>query len=265
MATLKEEVELTGASLLKRLRLATHPPGKKAICLQDLSDRQLSEVYNRLRLGQPLAHIARLIQKDWSVHRDFLQKSVERALSVFRDRVVPLLYQKPDKEPMKDRYKRGNQLKKATLISKDLDALGRLRWVIEEQTGRCLKWKELERAAPLTGATVDWKALADMCVKAVQLEIDLGVRDRAPSQHIVGHKVKFDQFLEDIGDDGAERLLSAADCFLTEIDSKLLTMEQSEDGTFNLRPATDAEKLSDMSMGICGGMKGDRGLKDDDE
>jgi len=66
-------------------------------------------------------------------------------------------------------------------------------------------------------------------------------------------QVVWDQFLSGLPDDG-NALMRAADRLLRTIEKDILTLEIFEDGSHEIRPATEAEKNKDLAFGICGGI-----------
>jgi len=137
-----------------------------------------------------------------------------------------------------------------------LDALTRMRWAIEEQTKRVATGIETERENPLfcDAVTKDMRLLSEMCEKIINLEMSLGVRDRKPNEIILQHKRTFDRLISGLEEDDGELLIAGAGKFLELMNDKILTLEIGDDGSYSMHPTTEAERVADFALGICGGI-----------
>jgi hypothetical protein len=67
------------------------PPGKQGTWLRLLNDKQLAEIYHRLRLGQPAYRLASIAQKEWGIRRKASPKSLARAIRKFKEDTLGVL------------------------------------------------------------------------------------------------------------------------------------------------------------------------------
>jgi hypothetical protein len=269
---LKETTVSVGDALLRHLRSCVQPPGKKSLFLRDLSDRRLLEVYERLCMGQSLAQIRRLITEKWKLHRGMNPKSLENSLGTFKKRAVPPLKAKPaglrtQEDKRRFEEQRHADRSRAKYHVEKLDTLARMRWLIDHQTDRVVRWKAIEdeMQKPQDGARQDVRCLGELLRDALRLEIDLGVRDRAPNEIVLTHKAKFDSMIQGLPNDGRD-LLAAADRLLEAAEEKMLTLEVAPDGTYAICERTEADKIRDLALGDCGGISiktGTRGEVED--
>ena len=97
--TIKDVIETTGETLVKKLRSIVRPKGARPWCLNELDDRQLIEIYHRFRIGNPATKLVKLVQYDWGRCQTTSEKGVIKALYRFKGEAVPLLRQKYDDRP----------------------------------------------------------------------------------------------------------------------------------------------------------------------
>jgi len=236
---LTEEVQLTGQSIINKLREAAAPPGKKGSWLKLLSDKQLAEVFHRLKLGQTSLYIAKMAQREWNVKPSSQPKSLARSVRSFRDKIVGEL-RKTDakkegqKEVLQDMMKRGKR------IVDKLDGLGRLRWLIEEQTDRIQVLREREKSSipfEITEKAVrNAKELLEVYLK---FQIELGLLDSKPSEHNIEIMHRFDGLMANTFTDDGARLINAGTKFLELAEKRSLTLERKPDGSFALEGGID--------------------------
>lgn len=225
--------QVTGAHLLRSMRDAVAPAGKKGTWLRMLSDKQLAEVYHRLRLGQPAYKIAQIAQREWGVKRRANVKSLARAVRKFKEDTLGLL-QVEKTAPSEGRKEMGRKMEaKALKIVEKVDGLGRLGWLIERQTERIELLLEREKnALPFQMTNKEIGTLTDMIEKYVQLQIKLGVIDAKPSEINLNIKHKFDALMSGTVQ-GGTAVLETADKWLQKCEENALTLRLT-DGRYEL-------------------------------
>lgn len=235
-AALKGRVEVTGAILIKKLREIVKPPGKKGLWLRHLSDRRLAEVYHRLKMGQAGYRIAKIAQDEWGILKTSDTKSLARAVRIFRDKTVDLITIEkstaPDTEPERKRVASAAQ-KRALRIRKNLDALGRMRWLIDVQTERIVAMATTEVRENVSFKSTDKSIgeLRELLDTYMKWAVETGVYDAKPHELQVNFKHQFDGLVGNLSNDGA-RLISAADKFLELAENAALTMVMDDTGKY---------------------------------
>jgi hypothetical protein len=233
---LKGKVEVTGQHMIQRLREAVSPPGKKGLWLRKLNDKQLAEVYHRLKLGQKTSHIVRIAQVEWGIMRRSQPCSLNRGVLAFKEKVVGELQQEAHrlgKEAGKRFIDKTTQ-KGARALQK-LDSIGRLRWLIEVQTERLelLYTREKTVQIPLKMTEKTVEVLGLLLEKLIKFEIDLGLRDARPQELELRVKHYFDRLLageEAAG--GGNTMLIAANKLIEDLSKDSVLMTVYEDGAY---------------------------------
>jgi len=226
-------VEVTGAAMIKKLRHEVAPVGKRGTWMKHLSDARLTEIYVRLKKGQAPNMIARIVQDDWGMMRESSVKSLARAVRTFKDSVIGDLQIEQVASDEEKRLTR-RQKEKAQRITKNVDTLGRLMWLIEVQTDRIQDQREREKKnMPFKQTTTDIRILSETLERTVRLQMELGLLDAKPSEHSVTVKHQFDKMMGagQLQDDGAV-LVSGMSSFLEMVAAESVLMTQNADGTF---------------------------------
>ena len=224
--------EVAGPDLIRRLRVIVQPPGKKGSWLRDLSDRRLTEIYFRLKRGEPVHKIAKIAQIDWGLMRKSNTKSICRALRDLRDKVIDDITKAAAAHQIKDNEKT-NLSKMAEKIIKKIDGLGMQRWLIAVQQERIADLRQLEEESgefyKMTGKEI--ARLSDMITQYFDTAFRLGVINEKPSETNLNVKIGFDRVMASLPDDGT-RLLTMTSRFLELADKESITLVQKGDGTF---------------------------------
>jgi hypothetical protein len=231
---LQSSAELTSAVVIQKLRAVCCPPGKKGTWLRLLNDRQLAEVYHRLKLGQPSYRIARIAQEEWGIRKKAEVKSLARAVRKFKEEALGLIHVEKT-APSEDRKELGRKLEgKALTLTKKVDGLGRLGWLIERQTERVLLLMDREKnALPFKFTGDEIETLSDMIEKYVKLQVTLGIVDTPPPEINLNVKHRFDGLLQHTVQ-GGTAVIEAADRWLQKCEESALTLRRSEDGRYEL-------------------------------
>jgi|GEM_PF-3419593 len=254
---IKDQVQVTGAQMLKRLRDIVNPPGKKGLWLRKLNDRQLAEVYHRLRMGQKSYHIIKIVQVEWGIMRKSQPASLGRGLLAFKEKVVGELKLEAQRLPKEEGKKFAERTtKKGERSIAKLDSLGRLRWVINVQTERLELLRETEKNAnlPLKMTEKTVEVLGNLLDKLIRYEIDLGLRDAKPSELNTSVKRYFDALIRkvdpegiDAGGSGGNVMVSAANKMLEEVSKDAVLLTINDDGGYSIadpKPSGDADSIS---------------------
>jgi hypothetical protein len=245
-----EAVELSGDALIRKLRHIVRPPGKKGTWLRFLSDRQLAEVYQRLKQGQSIYSITRIAQSHCSSQRNSSIKSLSRAVRQFREAALGDLApipagrgkQKDKKDAVKVLRQRGAR------IQKKLDGLGRLRWLIDKQTDRLEDLMSLEGPIPFKQTERTVKELGILIENYMKIQMELGLVETKPSElHLLMHH-RFHGLLEHTVKDGGQKMIEASNRLLEMAEQEALTLVEREDGTFCLQDKDGKEREVDVSL-----------------
>lgn len=246
-ASLRDKVELTGRSMMQSLREAVDPPGKRSGWMASLSDKQLAEVYHRLRLNQPMYRIAKVCMDEWGFETNAVIKSVIRAIRNFRDKVLPPIEQEklnpsPSPEGPSEPKKRSVSIvHRAEKIEKKLDAMGRMAWLIDRQTERIELLIEREaKSLPFKMTDNSMSLLLDMLEKYVQLQIKLGVLDSKPSEYNLYIKSKFEGILQHSLAPGTA-MPEVALRWIKKCEESALLLTENTDGSFGVAGEADDE------------------------
>ena len=220
--TIKGKVEVSAADLILRLRESVAPTGKKGIWLRHLSDKQLAEVYHRLRAGQSMYHIVKIAQKEWRVMTASDPKSLVRGVKKFKMDVIGLIQQA--KKPEDKKIARNASLTGERILA-NIDALGRFRWLIEIQSERLAVYLEREKTLmPLKQTSREIEVLQNLLEKYINIAIRLGLLHEKPSEFALTVKHKFDKFVGALSD-GGSRVVEAAEKFMELAEKNAIRME----------------------------------------
>ena len=232
--SVSEEVELTGAQIVKKLRAAAHPAGQKGNWMKHLSDKQLSEVYHRLKLGQNAVHIAKIAQSQWGLMQGSESRSIARSIRKFGKKVLGEM-QLAKLDAKQEAKQIESDMRKAKRVVDKLDGLGRLRWLIDVETDRLEALREREKAAipfKFTDRTVQTLGvLLDMYMK---WQVELGIVDSKPSEYNVNIKHGFEGIMEHTVQGNGNRMVDATHRFLEMAKQKALTLKRADDGSYSL-------------------------------
>jgi hypothetical protein len=213
--SIQDNISLTSEELLAALRKAVSPPGKRGTWLQKLSNRQLAEVYHRLKMGQSSYKVVQIAQRDWKVEVDSSVKSLCRAVRAFKLKVMGDLQLINGRGTQQGREISAKLQEKADRLIEKLDAMGRMRWLIEVQTDRIELYREKETTTRLPFKATDQsiKVLGELLTQFVCMQRDLGAIPQVPMEISLTTKGKFDEVMRGLGPDGM-RVADAVGRFL---------------------------------------------------
>lgn len=245
--TLKQFCETIPTEVMSRLREAVQPEGKKALWLKQLDDDQLAEVYHRLCIQkQPILHVARVVKKQFGIHSEWKPFQFSDGLKKFRERVsteIENLGYKGEQEAAeaKSLSKTGQKL------SKKVDGLGRLGWLIEVQSERVEMFFEHEKKLrmPLKKMNETVKVLGDLINIFMTQGRKTGAIEQVPSEINWNIKHGFDQLKRNVIKGDTNKMLMATQKMLEYAEEECLILRHNEEtGTF------------EVIEGACNGDKG---------
>jgi len=255
---IEEQVELGSSALVKRLREAAQPPGRKGLWLRHLSDKQLLEVYFRLKAGEASHHIAKVAQTEWQIMPQSQTRIMAQGLRKFRDKVVGLL---PVEEhiaavegAMERRGKAREQAKRAKRIAKKIDGMEIMAELISTQWGRVQAMAAAETKKDFfRGTDSAVKILGEVLWKFIQLEMDLGILDARAPELTLKLKHSFDGILRRVATDDGARMIAATQKLLKSAEEDAVEMKITEDGKYTPADLPESERLDeDHSSGKSG-------------
>jgi len=169
--------------VMKQLREYVSPAGKKASWMRHLNDRQLAEVYHRLKMGQSPYRIARIVQDDWGMCTKSEARSVARTITKFKHDIIGDISCVKDPKTKECKDSRNVKIRAKRVVEK-LDTVGRLRWLTEVQTDRVEMWVEKEKITGIPLARTDEavRTLAGLLRDLNDLQIKLGLLDAREPQ-----------------------------------------------------------------------------------
>lgn len=231
---LMDKVEVTGAGVIKKLRSLAAPKGKKGCWLRFLSDKQLAEVYHRLRLGQSAHYVTKMCQDDWSIRPGAQTKSLARSMRTFQKQVIGLLPAAASEESSEEKRKEITKtLRKAKNEMAKVDALYELRDLVMKQKDRVAILIDREKKSlPFKFTDGSIKILGDLIGQLLKAEIDLGLREVRPDEFNLNLKASFDGMME-VSVKGEETAFhDTAKRFLEMVDNDVITMVRDADGGY---------------------------------
>ncbi len=229
--SLQGKVQGTAKGTLKKLREAAG----QGNWVSRLSDKNLSEVFHRFRMGQSARHIARVAKETWGVMPNSSIGSLSRALNRFKKKALgDLDIHQAANDDEKEELKKLLAMEKKR--SNKLDFMDRIRWLVTVQTERVNSMLMREREAKYPVYKKDGDSmvstLGDLLQMGLKLEMDLGIRDQRPSEFNLLVKHRFDGVMQGTLQDGGHSVIAAADKFLALAEENSLTLEEAADGTY---------------------------------
>jgi len=229
------------SKLFQSIRDAVNTPyrGHKNI-LSSLNDRQLAEVYLKLKRGQEISAIAVSLKNDWGLYKSRALKDVEVYLSIFKKLVLSPIDQ-ISIDPNASKREKKEITFKAQDIVESLDAMGSLRWLITEETERLKLWRDRERLLklPIAGTEDTIKTLGKLLNDYIKLEVDLGLVESKQKSIRVNVQHNFESMIKNNLPEEGRNLLSATSSFLKSVEEEGITLTQNEEGVYIPRRGDD--------------------------
>jgi hypothetical protein len=231
--------------IVEHLRLFSGGPGKGKTWVAQLDDSQLFELYLKIRSGESARGIARHVQKVWKIGCNPSIHSISQGILKFKQRISHLLLVAPSSDaeevsvsgfplgPEED-----STLEAMEDIAKKCEMRITTMLVEEKETG--VKYPFLNR---------DLQALAAL-QKAIlkQMEWERNHKDllnqKKYERMTKTMDMRFNNLLENLGQNGQDRLLKSINKFLELVEQKTLTTYRKEDGTYTLTNPEEKPKES---------------------
>jgi len=225
----------TEASLIRKLRGIVEPEGKRGSWMRFMSDKQLLEVYHRLKLNHGIGHIVRIVQKEWKICPESAPQNLRKAVKKFRDKTVGLIraYERSSTTTERKEFA-AKEEKRATEIMKKIDGMEELAWLIQVQ-----KWR-IKQIVRIEKENKEFAKLADQAIAQQRENINawmthaevLGLIDRKPNKWNFELKAQFDGILDTVVRDDGNKLIQAANRFLEMAKEKAITMKKVSEGEY---------------------------------
>lgn len=234
----KDQVEVANEALLKKLRVIVQPPGKKGSWLRLLNDKQLLEVYYRLKMRQTTYLIVQVAQNEWNVMRGSPNRSLGRAVQDFKKKALSEIDLAVSAQPKKEQAGLMLNLRRRGVRTvKSLDGMGVLRWAILVQMDRVAMNYEREQQLkiPLKNAGPEIDILGRLADKYLLHGETLGLLETQPTEFNLTVKHSFDQMMKKLPPGGAGAMVEATKRFLHQAKEKAkpISLKRNENGTYS--------------------------------
>lgn len=233
MNDLADEIRISNPKLLVKLREAV----PKDTWMLHLDDQQLITIYLKLQKGFTNSEVAAFCEEEFGVKGDFMlimTTIVKFRTKVFDDTALIRAEAALDNPEAKKLECKLNEL------SSDLDAMGRLGWLINMQTDRVLALKAREDQAkiPLEATTNNIKVLQGLLDSYITKQMDLGILNSAVPRVKLDIDHKFKAILGGLEDSG-ERMIDITHQFIESAQDKILTLRVNDDGSYELNDSRE--------------------------
>ena len=250
--------EIIPIAVMRKLREAVAPPGKRGTWLRYLDDNRLAEVFVQLQSGTAAHHIASIAQREWGIKPESKTESLARSVRTFKDKVIGEIQKLPIRKP-EDKEARDKLVSQADKVAGMLNELEEMGWVLREQKTRIVLFREKEDQARIGFAATD-KAIQifkELLSEYSKMKVNLGLTEPPASEFNLNIKHRFDGLMKHtIGEDG-EKVVSALDRFMELAEERSLTLSQNPDGTYSYKEDTK-EKPNEITTN-AGKKKGTKG------
>lgn len=215
-----------------------------------LKGERIKRVYGQIEDGLTLSEIANFIVKTWMPDAKKKYKTLINDLAKFKFEIFGPV------EIVKIQANQRNDTE-ANLLIKSLDDLnskvngmGRLGWLIDQQTERLqLLLAKEKNALPMNITNDVVKQLGLLLEKYIGFQIETGEQTSVPQEHIVKIDTRVNAFLEhSIQENGDEMALAAAR-LIESAKQKAITLDLDKSGTYcrDSLPAIETEQLALLS------------------
>jgi len=237
----KAFIEAADEGMIKKLRLAVQPPGKRGSWLKHLSDSRLVEVFFRLSNGASPYGVAAMAQTDWGVEPKSEVKSLSRAVYKFRDKTVGDIQIAKMSVPAKDKGQVEEMSKRARKITENTHTIEYLAKAVVYQFERVETLVAREKTSiPFKFTDKAMSTLTDMVDKLTRLQIELGLLDSRPNEWNLNVQHKFAGMMQHTIGKDSEKVTAAIGKFVELLDKKALTMKiDPETGSYALKKKED--------------------------
>lgn len=178
---------------LKQMREAISQISIKGSWISKLKDNHLFDLYEMLHSGSTMWEIVDRAYSEWLPGVEHDKHKMLSELAKFRIKIIP------DSALVRVQAERGDPeadeiAKRLSTFKSRIDGLGRLSWLIDQQSLRLEALVEKEKKGlPLNITNEVVKTLGNLLTKYIQFQQDIGEVNRMPTQHIVGVKAHFEK------------------------------------------------------------------------
>lgn len=223
-----------GKARLAELRAIVDPEGRKGNWLRLLTDRQLAEVFFRLRQGAAPYAVTRYAQKEWNIQPHSSSKSLARAMAQFRDSAVGDI--RKEVFSKKGTEKEAKKVEKvAGDLVRKIQPLEEYQWMIQEQKKRiqAILTEERKENIQLNATDKMMEHFKRMLEGLVEVAVRLGLVDAQPSEFNVNIKTQFDKLLNlpDVRNQSG-KMVDACSKFVSMLEESSVIFEQDSDGVY---------------------------------
>lgn len=220
--------------IIEHLRRFSSVPGKEKTWVSELNDDRLFELYLKIRNGESARGIARHAQKVWKVGRHSSTHSVSQGILKFKQRISHLLLfplsanEEANASVLPPTCDEDSPLETMENIARQYEV--RIKTMITEEKETGVRYpfinRDLQALAILRKAILkqnEWEAAHKDFLNRKKYERMTQRMDR-----------RFNTLMENIGEDGQDRLIRAMDRFLELVEQRALPAFRKEDGTYEL-------------------------------
>lgn len=237
---------LTDGLTMNRLRESVQPPGKKGTWLRCLSDKHLAEVYQLLRMTISPLKIAKKAQKEWHVMLDSSPKSLARAILQFSNDVIKGDLTSTSAQTPEEKDALWMLRKKGRRILEKFDALGTMRWALDEQATRfaLLREREDQLKMPLKMTEKTYKELREGLRDYLEIAIRLGILDAKPSEVSLTLKHTFQGLQDSVLTNDGLKMIEATNELVKRIEGDAVLLSIQEDGSYSVKEDAPIERAT---------------------
>ena len=221
--------------IIQQLRERSFVKGKQKTWVSELSDDQIYELFLRLRKDEPAKSIARYIQKAWNVNPDSSVHSISQGVLKFKNRVAHLLLAPPSEKTLDVTPNDENDAYLDQIEGMERIAhlqLNRIRQMVAEEEETGIKQTSMSRDIHALTALI--KAIT----KAKEWEMVHQGNDPSKERRLQRLQrkmgVQFDGLMDQLGDDGRDRMVKITRRFLELAEEHAVPAEIGPDGKLRL-------------------------------
>lgn len=221
-------------NVIENLRRFSSIPGKEKTWIGRLKDNELFELFIKIKNGESARAIARHAQTVWKVGQKSSIHSVSQGVLKFRERISHLLLfpssatDEANAPVFPSTCDEDGPLETMENIAREYEA--RIKRMIAEEKETGVKYPHLNRDLQALGSLrkailrqSEWETIHEDPLKRKKYERMEQTVDR-----------RFNRLMENLGEDGRDRMIRAANRFLELIEQKSVPLYQKEDGTYTL-------------------------------
>ncbi len=214
---------------IEELRKKASVAGKERTWISGLTDDQIYEVFTRLKNGESAKSIAKHVREAWQINAQSSVHSISQGILKFSRRIAHLLINPSPcrNDFLPNPYEPENEDKTPgdTLEEIADQQESRIKRIISEEKETGVKYLQLSKE--IMSLTNLRKAI----IKQREWELKHGDAIKNKRIQRMGKDIKknFDKIIEDLGDDGRERIISAVKRFMELAEKEAITPEVKPD------------------------------------